>query len=177
MSKIKTTALALLAVLTTTAGVASAAPRPDRFERVAYDRGDRYGRYDRYDVRDRDRGYDLGRRGAADDLGPRRYRSTWVSLASSLQLGGRGGASDTIQVRDPGTFTQLRLQSTGGRADIDRVIVRFADGSRQVADLDRTLGASSQMIELPLDGNNRRIAQITVVGASDRRGALQIFAI
>lgn len=138
------------------------------------DRGDRVARIDargRFD--DFDRGWSRG--AGQDDFGPRRYRPTWVALSSPLQLTRRG--QDCIDVRDTGTFTQLRLQSAGGIAAIDRVIVRFADGTDQVADLDRVLSDRDGMLEIPLDGNNRRIDQIIITGAPGARGAIQVFAI
>jgi hypothetical protein len=132
---------------------------------------DRFGRLDRSDRLDRS-----WRRGAAqDDFGPRRYRPTWIALSAPLQLTRTG--ADCIDVTDRGTFTQLRLQSAGGIAAIDRVIVRFADGSDQVVDLDRVLSARDGMLEIPLDGNNRRLDQIIVTGAPGARGAFQVFAI
>ncbi|HSR97221.1 MAG TPA: hypothetical protein VLM79_09235 [Kofleriaceae bacterium] len=78
---------------------------------------------------------------------------------------------------DPNTFTQLRMQVASGVAQIDQVIVRFADGSSQVAELDRVLDDRNDLVELPLDGNNRRIAQVTVIGNGDRCGGLQLYGI
>lgn len=114
------------------------------------------------------------RPGTVDDFGPRRYRPTWVALSAPLQLARTSRSS--IEVRDRNTFTQLRLQTTGGTAWIDRVIVQFADGTRQVADLDRTLDARGELLEIQLDGNNRRIDRIIVIG-DGRRGALEVFGI
>jgi hypothetical protein len=132
-------------------------------ERVRIDRApDRLARGDAFDGWQRSR--------AIDDFGPRRYRPTWVALGAPHQLGG----SACIEVRDPGTFTQLRLQSDSGFADVNRVIVQFADGSDQVAELDRALDQRGEFVELPLDGNNRRIEKIVVTGAL---GDLQVFAI
>ena len=110
-----------------------------------------------------------------DDFGPRRYRPTWVALDQSVQLG--RGAPDCIEVDDRGTFTQLRLQTTGGIARVDRVIVQFADGSQQVAAVRRVLDDPSDLLEIPLDGNNRRIAKIFVAGTAGRSGSLELFAI
>lgn len=184
----KLTALLTTLALGASASIAMASPARsyDRRADFAYgqDRGgfaDRNGFVDRgyapahrFDRGDRiDRGE--FRRGARDDFGPRRYRPTWVALGSPLQLG-RGGQS-SIEVNDRGTFTQLRLQSAGGIAPIDRVIVQFADGSEQVADVDRVLGARDGMLEIQLDGNNRRIDRILVLGAGGARGALQVFGI
>ena len=132
-------------------------------ERVRIDRApDRFARID---------GFDRGHAGRAiDDFGPRRYRPTWVALGAPHRLGG----SECIDVRDPGTFTQLRLQSDSGVADIDRVIVQFADGTDQVAEFDRALDQRGEFVELPLDGNNRRVEKIIVTGAL---GDLRVFAI
>ena len=113
-------------------------------------------------------------RGAADDLGPRRYRPTWSALTAPLQLG-RG--ADCIDVTDRGTFTQLRVQADAGRAFVDRVTIRFADGSDQQVHLDRALDARGNFVDIPLDGNNRRIAQVIVTGDTGGRSALQVFAI
>lgn len=142
-------------------------------ERVRFDRDDdRFDHRVRLDPRDRP---DLGwSRHGGDDFGPRRYRPTWVALGTApLARGGRSA----IDVHDRGTFTQLRLQASGGSAWIDRVIVRFADGSHQVARTDRTLGRRDALFEIQLDGNNRRIDQILVVGDAQRRGALEVFGI
>jgi hypothetical protein len=150
--------------------------------------GSSYARHERSSWRERDhdlrgrelryqdvyrRDFERDHRGS-DDFGPRRYRPTWVALSHSLQLAyGR----DAIEVDFAGTFTQLRLQTASGRSYIDRVIVRFMDGSRQVADVRRVLDASDRMFEIQLDGNNRRIDRIEVLGDSSRSGAIQVFAI
>jgi len=113
--------------------------------------------------------------GDGADFGPRRYRPTWVALSAPQQLARTGW--DSIAVNDGGTFTQLRLQSAGGVARIDRVVVQFADGSSQVADLDRVLDDRDDLLEIQLDGNNRRIDRIVVTGACEARGAFQVFGI
>ena len=113
-------------------------------------------------------------RGRLDDFGPRHYRPNWVALSAPLRLGRMG--RDVIDVADRGTFTQLRLQTRGGFARVDRVIIVFADGSRQV-ESGRVLDARGELLEIPLDGNNRRIDRIIVMGATGRRGALEVFGI
>ena len=126
----------------------------------------RFDRFDRFDGLDRWHGSR-----AVDDFGPRRYRPTWVALSAPHQLA-RG--TMCIEVHDRDTFTQLRLQSDGGFAQVGRVIVQFADGSDQVAELDRMLDQRGEFVELPLDGNNRRIDRIIATGAT---GDLRVFAI
>ncbi len=156
--------------------------------------GDRFddsrfgGRYDdRFDDRfdddrfDRNRGgrrwYDdfwWNRRGMRDDAGPRRYRTSWVALSTPVQLT-RG--RDVIDIRDRGTFTQLRVQTTHGQSYLRAVMIRFKDGSRQIARLDHVLDVRSPMVEISLDGNNRRIEEVIVVGDSRRNAAVQVFGI
>lgn len=151
--------------------------RYDRRYDERYDRDwRRWERYDRdwrwWERRDRDWRWD---RGDVDrtDL-PRRYRSAWVSLAEPMELSyGR----DTIDVHLRGTFTQLRLQTVAGTSYIHRVIVRFRDGSRQVVEAHRTLDPYGRMFQFLLDGNNRRLDSITVIGRSHRGAAIQVFGI
>jgi hypothetical protein len=112
---------------------------------------------------------------AADDFGPRRYRPTWTALGAPLQLTRAG--RESVQVNDRGTFTQLRLADLGGTARVDRVIVQFADGTSQIEDLRRVLDDGQDYLELALDGNNRRIECITVLGASGAAHNLQVYAI
>jgi len=112
-----------------------------------------------------------------DDLGPRRYRSTWSALAAPFQLGRLDRGSDCIDVTDRGTFTQLRVQADAGRAFVDRVTVKFADGSDQQIRLGRGLDPGSNFVDIALDGNNRSIAQVVVTGDTGGRSALQVFAI
>jgi hypothetical protein len=114
-------------------------------------------------------------RRSVDDFGPRRYRPTWVALGAPVQLGRIG--QDCIEVGDGGTFTQLRLQTAGGVARIDRVLVQFADGSDQLVSARRVLDDRDDLLEIPLDGNNRRIDRVTVFGTTGAGGALEVFAI
>jgi hypothetical protein len=182
----KLTALLTTLALGSVASIASASPtrldRDHRFEPAAPDAvwttPARSPGIDRAHI---DRAVDgpgrvdrLDRRGALDDLGPRRYRPTWVALSASSPL---TRAEDCIDVRDRGTFTQLRVQADGSLARVDRVVVQFADGARQVEDLDRVLGGRSDYIDIPLDGNNRRIDRILVTGSTSQRGAIQVFGI
>jgi hypothetical protein len=109
-----------------------------------------------------------------DGRSERRYRPSWVALNEPMQL--RHGR-DVIDVNTRGTFTQLRLQTTQGASQIDRVIIKFRDGSRQVAQINRRLDPRSPMVEVPLDGNNRQIDSIVVTGTSQRNGAIQVFGI
>jgi hypothetical protein len=187
---LKITALLTTLALGATASIAMASParldRNGRFEPAAPDGvwtaparpawNDRASIDRAYEAPVRlDRSYrPADRRAALDDAGPRRYRPTWVALGVPSP-GNR--ADDGIDVHDRGTFTELRLQADGTRARVDRVIVQFADGSRQVEDLDRVLAGSSNYVDIALDGNNRRIDRILVDGTTGSHSALQVFGI
>jgi hypothetical protein len=156
MSKI--IALVCVLVIGASASAASASS-----QRSFIDRDHRYDRNDDFSSR-HDRRFDFG---------PRQYRRSWVALGT-LEVANDG--RDMLRVFDRGTFTQLRLQTTGGRVNVDAVTIHFADGSKQIARLGRTLGANDRFVQILLDGNNRRIDRITTVGGS-RFADLQVFGI
>jgi hypothetical protein len=176
MSKI--TALLTVLGLGASASVAMASPSrsDDRYttverthaERARFDCG-----ADRFYSQDRARDWNRSR--VSDDFGPRRYRPTWTPLGAPLALTRTG--RESIEVNDRGTFTQLRLADLGGTARVDRVIVQFADGSTQVEDVRRVLDDDKDYLEVMLDGNNRQIDDITVLGVSGARHNLQVYGI
>lgn len=114
------------------------------------------------------------RRYQRDDFGPRRYRHAWVALSPHVEL--RDGR-EVIRVRDRGTFTQLRLQAAAGAVYVDRVVIHFADGSRQVERVRQRLDRRNPRLEILLDGNNRRVERISILGDARRDGAIQVFGI
>jgi hypothetical protein len=101
--------------------------------------------------------------------------NTWVALTSPLYLD-RGRTVIDVNQRRP--FHQLRLQQTSrGATKIDRVIVRFENGQRQVISVNQRLSTRNPMINIDLDGRQRRVDRIVVMGDSRRGGALQVFGI
>lgn len=148
-----------------------------------YDRGydrdynDRARRDRRYivarDARDTDQRYVYDRYDR-DDAGPRRYRPAWVALDPSLSL---EPGRERIPVNMRGTFTQLRFQVASGRTFVHRVVVRFADGSRQVVEVHRMLSERDRMFQFELNGDNRRIDSITVLGDARHSGSISVFGI
>lgn len=156
MSKI--IALVCLLAVGASASAASASPHHSFTDRHRNDRHDDYrSRHDRQSY----------------DFEPRQYRRAWLSLGT-LEVADEG--RDMLRVFDRGTFTQLRLQTTGGRVNVDAVMIHFADGAKQIERLDRTLGNRDRFVDILLEGNNRRIDRITAVGGS-RRADLQVFGI
>jgi hypothetical protein len=101
--------------------------------------------------------------------------NTWVALTSPLQLD-RGRTM--IDVNQRRAFQQLRLQqTTHGMTHIDRVVVRFENGERQVIQVNQRLSTRNPMINIDLDGRQRRVDRIIVMGDSRRGGAIQVFGI
>jgi hypothetical protein len=122
----------------------------------------RWGQPDRYQTYERDRR-------------PHWRNNTWVALTSPLQLD-RGRTMIDVNQRRP--FQQLRLQqTTHGMTHIDRVIVRFENGERQVIAVNQRLSTRNPMINIDLDGRQRRVDRIIVMGDSRRGGAIQVFGI
>jgi hypothetical protein len=66
--------------------------------------------------------------------------------------------------RQAGRFATLKLEANGGRTYVQKVVVKFTNGERQVINrLDRTL-AGADCLTLDLDGNRRAIASVAVYG-------------
>lgn len=173
MSKLK----ALIATLVLGSSSIAMAQPSFRDTSSSYDRSERFDRSDRFgrDQRiDRDRRWDRDEQTQPQFGGPRVYRTSWVSLAEPMQLSHR---RDAIDVNQRGTFTQLRLQTAAGTSFIQRVIVHFHDGGRQVVEINRTVDPTHRMLQFLLDGNNRRVDGISIVGRSQRGAAIQVFGI
>ena len=101
--------------------------------------------------------------------------NTWVALTSPLYLD-RGRTVIDVNQRRP--FQQLRLQqTTRGMTMVDRVIVRFENGERQVINVNQRLSTRNPMVNIDLDGRQRRVDRIIVMGDSRRGGAIQVFGI
>jgi hypothetical protein len=104
-----------------------------------------------------------------------RWRNnTWIALTSPLQLD-RGRTVIDVNQRRP--FQQLRLQTTNGMTMVDRIVVRFENGERQVINVNQRLSTRNPMVNIDLDGRQRRVDRIVVMGDSRRGGAIQVFGI
>jgi len=85
-----------------------------------------------------------------------------VTLASNLPLAS-GRAAVSVGAR-AGRFNTLQISASGGRSLIKQVYVQFDNGRWQVArNLDQTL-AGNQSLTVDLDGNQRAIRQVIVLG-------------
>jgi hypothetical protein len=107
--------------------------------------------------------------------GQRTYRPTWVALSGATRI---AAGRDVINVgAQKGRFTQLRFQTTEGASLIDRVLIRFADGRWQATDVNKRIDIGNPMVEVVLDGDRKKIDQIIVLGAGNRRASYQVFGI
>ena len=91
-----------------------------------------------------------------------------VTLASDLQL--QNGRTMITVGSQMGRFGTLKLEANGGRTYVQKVVVKFADGERQVLNnLDRTL-VGNDCLTLDLNGDHRAVASIAVFGQEMNNG-------
>ena len=96
-----------------------------------------------------------------------------ITLASSLRINGRGIIRVNEQTR---AFSKLELQSVSGRTNLDKVMIQFANGQTQTIDCDRTLNGN-ESFSIDLQGNQRNIKRIVLVGKAGRRAAVNVLAV
>lgn len=98
-----------------------------------------------------------------------------VMLADNVKVSGRTVIKVPAMKRQ---FKRLELRSEQGRTAVDRVIVHFGNGTSQTVERNAFLaGDDSRGLVIDLRGNTRTITKLVVVGASGRRGAIDILAI
>lgn len=92
---------------------------------------------------------------------PERFQR-WTELASGRLVQGRS----VINVSTGASFSKLKLDASRGSLFIDKLVVQFANGQRQVIQLDKRLVGSTL---IDLDGRSRQISKIVVVGKGGQR--------
>lgn len=100
--------------------------------------------------------------------------ASWTSLESSGSLS-RG--YDLISVGTRARFSTLKLQASRGTMTINKVVITFANGQKQVVNLDRTLSARSGGATIDLQGNSRAISKIVVQGKGGFRSSYSVLAV
>jgi hypothetical protein len=103
---------------------------------------------------------------------PQRPTTSWISLAQPLHL---QNGRDMLTLNRLGSYTQLRLQATSGLSYIQKVKVKFRDGSVQNVSFNQWLSNRNPMLQVDLR-DNRGIESIAVIGtASGYNAAYQVF--
>ena len=100
---------------------------------------------------------------------------SWVTLESNGSLA-RG--RDHINVNTGARFSKLKLESASrGSLFIDKVIISFANGQKQVVELDKRLGNRTGAALIDVDGRSRQITRIVVMGKGGYRGTYTLSAL
>jgi len=98
-----------------------------------------------------------------------------VLLANDTRVNGRAN----INVAQTRTYTKLTLESQRGRTDIERVLIVFGNGQRQLVDLRGKQNgklSGNQSLTIDLEGGARYIKSVMVVGSSGRRASIDVIA-
>lgn len=96
-----------------------------------------------------------------------------VLLADNARVAGRALINVPASTR---AFTKLELKSNSGRTSIDRVVIVFGNGQRQVARLGSIVNGKGSLT-IDLDGGARNIKSIMLIGNSARRGSIDVLAV
>ena len=96
-----------------------------------------------------------------------------VLLADNARVAGRALINVPASTR---AFTKLELKSNSGRTSIDRVVIVFGNGQRQVARLGSIVNGKGSLT-IDLDGGARNIKTIMLIGNSARRGSIDVLAV
>lgn len=156
----KITVLATMLVLGMSSAALATPDTASTYEAPALrDRGDRDDRDDRGDRGDR-----------GEWRTHRPQPASWMSLGS-LSLT-RFDSRDQIFLHSRMPLSKLKLETSYGRAMIDKVVITFASGRRQVVHVDRALSRRVPMF-IDLDGNQRRVTKIAIYGKG-RRASISV---
>lgn len=98
---------------------------------------------------------------------------SWTTLASNESLS-RG--RDRVAVANMSRFTKLKIEASRGSMFIDKVVITFANGERQVVNLDKTLGRYTGGATIDLQGRARQITSISVSGKGGFRSGYSLSA-
>lgn len=117
---------------------------------------------------------DHGERDAPGDRRPGRAQpKAWTTLATASSLG-RGKTQ--IDVATTARFSTLKLEATRGATMIDRIVIMFANGERQVVRLGQTISRGNAAT-IDLDGRARQITKIVVQGRGNYRASYARLAV
>ena len=99
---------------------------------------------------------------------------SWSVLSAQLQL---QTGMDVIRLQGRQSLSQIRLQATSGKMQIDRVTVRFLDGTTQTIRVKNVISLQNPMMELNLQANSTGVESISILGHGGRRASYQVLAL
>jgi len=97
---------------------------------------------------------------------------SWTSLSTVKRI----QSKQTIAVGGYKAYSKLKLEASMGSTFIDKLVIVFGNGSKQVVELDKSLAMRGAPLVIDLEGKNRRIAKVVVYGKSNRRAAINLLA-
>jgi len=100
-----------------------------------------------------------------------------VLLANNTRVDGRALIQVSASTR---MFTKLELKAQQGRTNIDRVLITFGNGKRQVVTLtgkQQGIINANKSLTIDLDGGARNIKSVTLIGSSGRRASIDLVAV
>lgn len=77
-------------------------------------------------------------------------------------------------------FTKLQLKAQNGRTDLDRVLITFGNGQRQVVQLAGKrdgIVTANKSLTIDLNGGARQIKSVMLIGNSGRRASIDVVAV
>lgn len=95
--------------------------------------------------------------------------ASWSALSSSM-IANNGRTQ--VRLQNPGTYSWIKLQATAGVSYIDQITLRFADGSRQVLDVNKNLDTR---LPLQLAIQNRILSSVTIQSSGRASASFQLF--
>jgi hypothetical protein len=110
-----------------------------------------------------------------------RFRFGWkqlrpVLLADNTRVSGWSMINVASTTR---AFTKLELKANAGKTDLDRVMITFGNGQRQIVSLrgnkDGKITASKSLT-IDLEGGSRNIKSVMLIGNSGRRASIDVLA-
>jgi hypothetical protein len=96
-----------------------------------------------------------------------------VLLANDTRLTGRALIQVPTSTR---AFTKLELRSNNGRTSIDRVMIVYGNGQRQVVQLGKVVNGNGSLT-IDLAGGSRNIKSLMLIGNSGRRASIDVVAV
>jgi len=96
----------------------------------------------------------------------------WASLSTAKKI----STKQTIAVNSRQAYSKLKLEAASGNTFIDKLVIVFGNGTRQVVELDKSLAMRGMPMFIDLEGQNRRISKVVVYGKSGRRASINVLA-